>query len=81
MKNKLKSSLEIVLTQYGNSSENFDANVLNRYLIAYPKYKNELFKYAFVQLTHQAPSRQDIEAEEVDINELKVREILTKIKR
>lgn len=79
MKSKFKINLEIVLTQYGNSSENFDADVLNHYLIAYPEYKKELLKYAFVQLTYQAPSHQDIEAEEVDLNQLKVQEVLTKI--
>lgn len=80
MKSTPKTNLDSVLNEYFNSSENFDAKILLRYLIDYPHYKDELLKYSVVQLSYQIPSREEVETEEVEANQFSIEAFLTKIK-
>jgi len=60
-----EAELDKVLAEYRDASDHFDAEVLARFIKAYPKHAAALRRYSTVQLTFVQPTREEIEAEEV----------------
>lgn len=67
MKISPDKQLDKVLDSYANSAEEFDANTLSFFINKYPPYRQNLLKYATVQLLYRAPSRQEIEEESTQL--------------
>lgn len=61
MKISPDKQLDKVLDLYANSAEEFDAYTLSFFINKYPQYRQNLIRYATVQLLYRAPSRQEIE--------------------
>lgn len=55
------TQLDKVLDLYANSAKEFDAKTLSFFISKYPQYRQNLLRYATVQLLYRAPSRQEIE--------------------
>ena len=62
--------LDTVLDAYASSSETFDANVLNDFIEKYPQHAKSLQRYAQVQLTFKQPTRKEVEAVQLNDEEL-----------
>lgn len=59
-----EAELDRVLAEYRDASEEFDAEVLARFIKAHPKHADALRRYSMVQLTFVPATREEIEAEE-----------------
>lgn len=63
-------SLDKVLREYSDASENFDANILDEYLIRYPEYADRLRNYASVWLMSRFATPEEIAIEAVPDEEM-----------
>lgn len=62
---KTTISLEQVLREYSDASENFDENILDKYLNLYPEYADRLRNYASVWLMSRFATPEEIAGEAV----------------
>jgi len=63
-------SLDKVLREYSDASENFDANILDEYLSRYPEYADRLRNYASVWLMSSFATQEEIANEVVPDKEM-----------
>lgn len=59
-------TLDEVLANYAQASQEFDAKVLQNFINTYSEYAQELRRYAYVQLISVAASPEEIEKESID---------------
>jgi len=67
---KQTENLDEILTDYGRTSQVFDAMVLKTFINKYPEYSRELQRYAHIQLTSVPASQDEINSEPLSDEEM-----------
>jgi hypothetical protein len=70
MTNKRTATLDEVLTEYAQASQQFDAKVLQAFIIRYPEHSQALQRYAHIQLTSVPATAEEIDSEQLSDEEM-----------